>query len=328
MRINTGTVSERALSILSDKEVQEKLHLPQVIEAIESAFNQRFESFQMPPRLLVEGKVNRVLVMPCQNGQVLGIKIITLVQRQGHGDRVLNASYTLYDGVTGHPLLLLEADTLTTIRTAAVSAVATRALARPSSSILGIFGTGRIASAHVDSMMQICAIKQVLITSQSEESMRRFVAEIGERHGIRARAVSADECAAESDIICTCTTARTPLFDGKLLRKGTHINAVGAFTPSTRELDTTTVARARIVVDTYDGALREAGDLLVPISEGAIDHTHIVGDLHEILTKSAVARRSDDDITLFKSVGCALEDLVAAELVLNSWSPFPSAEEA
>jgi alanine dehydrogenase len=121
--------------------------------------------------------------------------------------------------------------------------------------------------------------------------------------------------ARESDVICTCTTATEPLFDGNWLRPGTHLNLVGAFQPETREVDDVTVKRARVVVDTYDGALAEAGDLLMPIKSGAIDRSHIMADLHEIASGKTPGRIHQDDITLFKSVGCALEDLVTALLV-------------
>jgi ornithine cyclodeaminase len=113
-------------------------------------------------------------------------------------------------------------------------------------------------------------------------------------------------------VICTCTTTREPLFDGHWLRPGTHLNLVGAFQPETREVDDITLKRARVVVDTYEGALQEAGDLLIPIKNGTIERSHIVADLHEIAAKKNPGRLHRDDITLFKSVGCALEDLIVA----------------
>ena len=122
-------------------------------------------------------------------------------------------------------------------------------------------------------------------------------------------------CASQSDVLCTCTTSQVPLFDGNLLRPGTHLNLVGAFQPHAREVDSRTVQRAYIVVDTYDGALAEAGDLVIPIKEGVISRNHIAADLHELLTGNKPGRTSPSEITLFKSVGCALEDLATAELL-------------
>jgi ornithine cyclodeaminase len=125
-------------------------------------------------------------------------------------------------------------------------------------------------------------------------------------------------CAAESDVLCTCTTSHKPLFDGHLLRPGTHLNLVGAFQPHTREVDDITIQRSRVIVDTYEGALAEAGDLLLPLKAGIIVRSHILADLHQLVSQKPVIRRGPDDITLFKSVGCALEDLVAAELVASA----------
>ncbi len=118
----------------------------------------------------------------------------------------------------------------------------------------------------------------------------------------------------ESDVLCTCTTANEPLFDGRLLRPGTHLNLVGTFQDRTREVDDETVKRARVVVDTYEGAMAEAGDLLIPLRNGVIARDHILADLHELASGRKTGRTAPDDITLFKSVGCALEDLVTAML--------------
>jgi ornithine cyclodeaminase/alanine dehydrogenase-like protein (mu-crystallin family) len=134
-------------------------------------------------------------------------------------------------------------------------------------------------------------------------------------HSMKIEAVDAETCARESDVLCTCTTSGVPLFDGWWVRPGTHLNLVGAFQPETREVDDETVKRARVVVDTYDGALAEAGDLLIPLKNGAIHRDHVVADLHEIASGKKQGRTSHEDITLFKSVGCALEDLVTAQLI-------------
>ena len=133
--------------------------------------------------------------------------------------------------------------------------------------------------------------------------------------GLDVESVNAETVAQESDVICTCTTSPTTLFSGNRLRPGTHLNLVGAFQPETREVDDITVKRALIVVDTYDGALQEAGDLLIPIKNGTIDRSHIIADLHEIASGKKPARTRAESITLFKSVGCALEDLVTAQLI-------------
>lgn len=127
--------------------------------------------------------------------------------------------------------------------------------------------------------------------------------------------VDAETCVRESDVVCTCTTSSTPLFDGCWLRPGAHLNLVGAFRPQDREVDDETVKRSHVVVDTFAGALAEAGDLLIPFNNGAITRAHILADLHEVAGGNKRPRTCREDITLFKSVGCALEDLVTAQLV-------------
>jgi ornithine cyclodeaminase/alanine dehydrogenase-like protein (mu-crystallin family) len=134
-------------------------------------------------------------------------------------------------------------------------------------------------------------------------------------HGLEVEQACAETIAREADVICTCTTATGPLFDGNALRAGVHLNLVGAFQPETREVDGATVRRARVVVDTYEGALQEAGDVLIPIRDGVVDRSHIIADLHEIAGGKKPGRTRPDDITLFKSVGCALEDLVTAQII-------------
>src|SRR5207248_7639330 len=150
---------------------------------------------------------------------------------------------------------------------------------------------------------------------QSQEFARQMSSELG----IKSEAADATTCASKSDVICTCTTSSSPLFAGELLRPGTHLNLVGAFQPHTREVDQIAIQRGRVVVDTYDGALAEAGDLILPLQAGAIGREHLRADLHELVSGGRI-RESEDDITIFKSVGCALEDLATAVLLRQQLS--------
>jgi ornithine cyclodeaminase len=138
-----------------------------------------------------------------------------------------------------------------------------------------------------------------------------------QEHGLDVEAVQPETCAREADVICACTTSSAPLFNGRWLRPGAHLNLVGAFQPHTREVDDETVRRSRVVVDTYEGALAEAGDVLIPMKSGVIGREHIVADLHELAAGKKQVRRNASEITLFKSVGCALEDLVTASLIVR-----------
>ena len=209
----------------------------------------------------------------------------------------------------------MEANYLTDVRTAATSAVATDLLARKDVETLGIFGSGRQAVAHFAALPRVRNFKRFLVCGSGRSDIAAFCNKIKNDLGLNVEPANAETVARESDVICTCTTATYPLFDGNWVRPGTHLNLVGAFQPETREVDDIAVKRAHVVVDTYEGALQEAGDLLIPIKNGTIDRSHIVADLHEIASGKKAARTSAESITLFKSVGCALEDLVTAQLI-------------
>jgi len=231
----------------------------------------------------------------------------------------VQATYLLLDPETAQARLTIAANYLTDLRTAATSAVASKFLARPEASTLGIFGTGRLALTHLSVLPLARSFQRALVCGRNPSRSAEFVRKVSaEFPGLAITAVDARTCAAQSDVLCTCTSNNAPLFDGRDLRPGTHLNLVGAFRAQTREVDTLTIQRSRVVVDTYVAALSEVGELSIPLQEGAITRDHIAADLHELVSGSKQGRRSPDEITIFKSVGCALEDLVAAELLLAS----------
>src|SRR5581483_8294764 len=240
----------------------------------------------------------------------LGIKLVAVCE---NSDPAVQATYLLLDPRTATIQATLPANDLTAIRTAATSALATRYLARGNAATLALFGTGREARAHLNVFTRLFSYQSILVCGHTPAKSEAFAAEFAPSLPIRA--ANAQTCASQADIICACTNSPVPLFDGKLLRPGTHLNLVGSFQPQVREVDSLAIARAWVYVDTYSAALAEAGDILVPIGEGAIAREHIVSDLHELLSRKRPARTTPDQITIFKSVGCALEDLVAAELV-------------
>ncbi len=307
--------------VLTENDVKRLLDPVAAIAAIEQVFRRDYRATaQMPARLhlpLPQGGV--FLVMPCSDPAVpgTGVKLVTVMDSPPPGVDRIQAQYCLFDSATGTLRALLAANHLTDIRTAATSAVATKILARPDASTLGIFGTGRQAWAHLVVMRHVRAFQRVLVCGLTPAQNAAFIKRAAEV-GIAVEPADAATCAAQSGVICTCTTSSTPLFDGTLLRPGTHLNLVGAFRPETREVDDETIVRARVVVDTYEGALAEAGDLLIPLHSGRIERNHIVADLHEIASGKKAGRARADEITLFKSVGCALEDLVAANLVVEA----------
>jgi ornithine cyclodeaminase/alanine dehydrogenase-like protein (mu-crystallin family) len=304
--------------VLTDEQVQSLLPLPSLIDALTYAFRDDYAKFNAPVRTRLEDGNRFVLLMPCQAEGAIGIKTLLLEARSGRGPAIYSSSYTFHS-LDGEIAALMEASVLTELRTAATSAVATRALAPETAHTLGIFGTGVIAKVHVAALLEVRTFERLLVCGSTPEKSRTFAQKLGPLYGISADAVDADTCAAESSVICTCTTSPVPLFRGSVLRPGTHINAVGAFSSQTRELDSDAIVRSRVVVDTFAGAMAEAGEVLQPLAEGRIHQEHILADLHTALQDPRSIRRSDGDITVFKSLGCALEDLVAARLVLTQY---------
>jgi len=304
---------------LSEEDVRRALDPARVIFAIEDAFRRRYPTTLMPVRTQMRLANGVFLIMPCydREGGCLGMKLVMVSDRPANPDEKLHATYLLLDPETGQPTLTIAARYLTEIRTAAASAVATKFLAGEDVKVLGVFGTGRQARAHLKVLRLVRNFDHFLVSGLDPGRSREFAQEMAAELGAKVESVYSRACAAESDVLCTCTTSQTPLFDGNLLRPGTHINAIGSFQPHTREVDDATIQRSRIFVDTFEGALSEAGDLLIPISKGLITRSYIIGDLHQLVSGKKPGRTDPTQITLFKSVGCALEDLATAELLVS-----------
>jgi ornithine cyclodeaminase/alanine dehydrogenase-like protein (mu-crystallin family) len=308
------------LNTLNEEEVKAALEPQRVIDAIEEAFRARYPSTLMPVRTQMSLDGGVFLVMPCYDraGHALGMKLVMVSTVGAEAGEKVHATYLLMSPETGCPKLVMSARHLTEIRTAATSAVATRFLARDDVRVLGVFGTGRQARAHLQVLRLVRKFEHFLVSGLDPGQSREFAQEMARELKAPVESVYSRTCAAESDVLCTCTTSHAPLFDGNLLRPGVHLNLVGAFQPHTREVDDATVQRSRVVVDTYPGALAEAGDLLIPLKNKVIARDHILADLHELVSGKKKVRTKPDHVTLFKSVGCALEDLAAAELVAQA----------
>jgi len=212
--------------------------------------------------------------------------------------------------VPSHPRLLavIDATSITAIRTAAVSAVATRLLARPESRELAVLGAGVQGHSHLEAMRAVLDLDRVRVWSPTPGRARAL--------GDVEEAGSAEEAVRGADVVCTVTSAREPVLRREWLKPGAHVNAVGSSIPSTRELDTQTVVDASLYVDRRESTVNEAGDYLFPLGEGAIGPEHIRGEIGEVLVGAVEGRRSADELTVFKSLGLAVEDLAAAEHVL------------
>lgn len=304
---------------LSEDQVRRHLGTDELLLALEQMFRRDYETTAiLPQRIQMQMAAGTTcLIMPSSDPAIPGAGVKVVSVRQGlnvDGDRV-QANYFLLDQVTGRVCASLSANYLTEMRTAAVSAIATKFLAHPEAKTLSIFGTGRQAVAHLLLLTQTHHYERLLICGSRHLKSEAFAHMARRDHGLVLEAVDSDTCAREADVICTCTTSRTPVFDGRLVRKGTHLNLVGGFQPDGREVDDSVISRSRIVVDTFEGALAEAGDLLIPLHKNTIAREKIVGDLHQIVSGKLVGRSESDEITVFKSVGFALEDLVVATLL-------------
>ncbi len=251
--------------------------------------------------------------------RTIGAKIITVFPgNHGTAFDSHQGAVLLFDATNGTLAALLDATSITTIRTAAVSAVATRALARPNASSLAILGAGVQGHSHLEAMCAVRPIKTLAVWSRSAEHARQL-ADVGrERFGLDARvAGTARDAVRDAEVICTCTSSTEPVLEGAWLAPGTHVNAVGASTPNAREVDSALVVRARLYVDRRESALKEPGDILVPLQSGEIRAEHIIAEIGELLIGRGEGRRDEGEITLFKSLGLAVEDLASAAHVYD-----------
>jgi alanine dehydrogenase len=260
-----------------------------------------------------------LLAMPCAVAEpaALGAKIVSVYRgNPARGLPTVTSIYVLSDYETGVPLAIMDGGYLTGIRTAAGSAVATRALAPEGARTLGVFGTGVQARFHVETIRRVRALERVLVSGTSAEKARAFAEWVFSTTGISAAVATPDQ-ASSADIVAACTTSPTPVVVADSVRPGVHLNAVGAFTPSTRELPSALVARAKVFVDTRAGALSEAGDLLLAVKDGSFSLDRVAGEVGEVLLGSAVGRASADEVTLYKSVGAAFLDAATARLAFE-----------
>jgi ornithine cyclodeaminase len=270
------------------------------------------------PMIRLPDSPNIFALMPAYLGEPksVGVKVLTVFP-VNHGTAIdaHQGAVLLFDADHGRLLAILDATTVTAIRTAAVSGVATRLLAREDAEDLGILGAGTQGMMHLHAMRAVRPIRRVRVWSRTTEHARNLAQLARERFDLHAEVSSSPAHAVErSTIVCTTTASPTPVLEGKWVQPGTHINAVGACIPTTRELDTDIVRRARLYVDRRESALAEPGDILMPLREGAITSDHIIAEIGELLLDGGMrlGRRGSEDITLFKSLGLAVEDLAAA----------------
>jgi ornithine cyclodeaminase/alanine dehydrogenase-like protein (mu-crystallin family) len=252
---------------------------------------------------------------------VLAIKVVTVYgdNPTRYGMPTIQGLLLLHDARTGAALALMDAEHLTAVRTGAAAGVATRLLARPDVATVTLFGAGAQAGPQLAAVCAVRPIRQAYVVTRTGNRDADFCAAMRAELGIEVMPMRDVRAAVEAaDVICTATNSSMPLFAGEWLRPGTHINAIGAYTRSLREVDGVAVQRAYVVVDHLPAALAEAGDLLIAQAEGAIGPDHVAGTLGQLLVGEIAGRTSPEQITLFKSVGLAMQDAVTAAWVYRA----------
>lgn len=306
---------------LNEADVRAVLTMEGAVTAVENAFRElALGNAILPERVGFAGDGGGGAAMPAYIGGEaggLGIKVVTLfIGNAEKGLPVVQGTFLLLQPQTGERLAVMDAGYLTAVRTGAVSGVATKYLAQEDARVLTIFGAGVQARAQVEAICLVRPIERVLVMDKNREAAEQFAAEMGEQLGVEMVVADEGQTAVEAaDIIVTATTAHQPVFAGEWLRPGVHINGIGSHHPTARELDTATIQRAKIVVDSMGACLSEAGDLIMPIEENAITQADIHAQLGEVITGQALGREDNEEITLFKSVGLAIQDVAVAQEV-------------
>jgi ornithine cyclodeaminase len=306
--------------ILNHSDVEELMPVRECIPVMEDALAglARGEAHQ-PLRMIIQppGATGDMALMPSYRSggrAAYGLKAVCFFA--GNPARGLDShqgGVMLFSAETGELLALMNASAITAIRTAAVSGVATRLLARKDASELAIIGSGVQAGAHLEAMSCVRSIKRARVASLTLDHARRFVARLAPRYSFPIEPVESVEAAVRgADLIVTATTANEPILKREWIGDGTHLNVVGSSIPTTREVDTSTMAAASLFVDRRESTLNEGGDYLFAMREGAIGPDHIRGEIGELLIGKQPGRTSPEEITLFKSLGLAIEDLASA----------------
>lgn len=309
---------------LTRSDVERLLDMPTAIEAVAEAYRLIYQGdAELPVRanIPVAPHDGSLMSMPAYLGgemDALGAKLISFygTNPTRRGLPAIQGNVVLFDGRDGALLSLMDAGFLTAMRTGASGGVAARYLARQDARTLTIFGSGVQAPYQVEAVLCERAIVRVYVLSRTQENAESLAVQLTERFGVSAQATTdADKAVESADIVVTATSAHEPLFDGGLLQPGTHITGIGSHLPFASEVDAVTLRRAKVVVDQTSACLAEAGDLIRPIDEGLYDASQIHAEVGAIIAGERAGRENDSEITFFKSVGLAAQDVAVARAV-------------
>jgi len=316
-----------SMRILTATDIRRAVSMSEAIAAVKTAFAELSGGEAMVPlRIALQTRPHggTALYMPAYlaTSQSLGVKAVSVYPRnQERGLPTIFAAVLLQDPTTGQPIALLEGTYLTALRTGAATGAATDLLARTDASSLALFGTGGQAPTQLEGVCAVRPIQTVSVFSRDAGHASSFIERMrslpfAQKIEFRV-ALTPREALGTADVIVTATTARAPLFAASEVAPGAHINAIGSFTPDMQELPAELIAQATVVVDSREACLAEAGDLLIPIRQGLIAPTHIYAELGELVTGRKAGRTSDSQVTLFKSVGNAIQDLAVGRAALE-----------
>jgi len=310
--------------LLTGSDVVKVLDMSDCMEVTEKAFAELASGTAvMPLRINITPPDGLALYMPAylKGMGALACKVVTSYKNNPvkHNMPTIMGKVLLQDPETGDVICIMDGEYLTAVRTGAASGVATKYLARADKDQkVGIFGAGVQGKTQLWAIAVARNITKAYIYDIAEEAVTKFIKEMSIKLNLEiVKADSPEHVLEEADIICTATTSPIPIFDGNKVRTGTHINSVGSHTPNARELDTAIIERSKIIADSYEGCLNEAGDIMIPIRQGVIGKSHLYAELGEIIIGKRPSRADDKEITLFKSNGLAIQDVATAKLVYD-----------
>ena len=315
--------------ILTEKDMKEIFTMKDAIQASKDALEMYSKGWsQIPLRtnIDIQEEKGQSLYMPGYVAGVgaLGVKLVSLYSENNKkGIESISSMMVLKNHETGQVSSIMDGTYLTKLRTGALAGAATDILSRKDSSIFALFGTGGQAESQLEAILNVRHIKEVRVYGRNQEKAQIFVDEMevkfGEKYKVDIlRVESPEEAVIDADIITCVTTATNPVFDGKLVKKGAHINGMGSYTPTMQEIDPYILYNAdKILLDTRDGVLRESGDFLIPMAENKFSESDINGELGEVIMGKLPARESDNEISFFKSVGSSVLDLVTAKKIYD-----------
>jgi len=311
------------LRILSAQDIKQALPMRQAIEVMRRAFGQlSAEQAIMPLRTRLELDEGLLLLMPAylKESRELGLKMVTLWRdNPARGLPGVMALVTVFDPDTGQPVAIMNGEALTALRTGAGGGLAADLLARPEARVVTVFGAGVQARAQLAAVLAVRPIEEVRLIGRNPDNVARFAAEV-RTWPLKLEVIlptSREAAVVEADIVITATSSSMPVFHGQYLSPGTHVTAVGSYTPLMQEVDEVTVKRSKIIVDSLQACLAEAGDLLIPLEKNIITKLDLHAELGQIVNGTQLGRESADEITLFKSVGVAVQDAAAASEVFR-----------